>query len=729
MKTNLKSLSLSIALFSAIAGFSQNNQIQPCVTVNAMEEYFKLNPGAREKFQANQDVLQKQYLENEKNMTANKSAAVQYTIPVVFHILHQGGAENISDAAVIAALAQINSDYAAAGADASTVFAPFQAGYINSDMKFMLAKKDENGNCTTGIIHHYDSRTVWDRNPPSSAFNPALYTGITWNTTKYLNIIIVKDIVAAPSQNGTVVGYTTLPGNLANGAVQDAIVYNYGFLGGLNARSLSHEIGHWFNLTHTFGNTNNPGVVCGSTAGGDGVADTPDTKGNFSTCPASSTNTAFTCTSPNPTNSANYYQNVENFMDYSSCPKNFTTGQTTKMRTAAQSTVSSRSNLWSPSNLTATDVNGTAPCAPVAQFLPYFNLLISYSVCSGGSLLMKDYSYNASTINYSWTADNGAVIANPTLSNTSISFPTQGVSNVSLTVSNAQGSNTIVKQITVLNGQASVTGPYSESFEAPGTPANWNVINPSGSAIWAHTNIAALDGSSSFYIDGSQSAAGEQEILVTPVMDILNNPNDSLKFSYAYARSSATQNDKLEVQASLDCGGSWEVLTSLSAAQLQAGSGGTNATPFIPTPSQWKQVNLTNAGNWFDLINSPSVTFRFVFTESSTAGGGNNIFIDAVKFEGGPTGINELTKSYKLNLYPNPSNGEATLKFNLNDAATVNLNIVNILGENVLPTINYNYGSGEQIVSINKNNTLSKGIYFVNISINGAKMSKKLVIN
>ena len=118
-------------------------------------------------------------------------------------------------------------------------------------------------------------------------------------------------------------------------------------MSGLAARNLSHEIGHWFNLTHTFGNTNNPGLVCGSSAGGDGVSDTPDTKGNFSTCPASSTNTAFTCTSPNPTNTANYYQNVQNFMDYSSCPRNFTTGQTNKMRTAAQSATSSRNNLWS----------------------------------------------------------------------------------------------------------------------------------------------------------------------------------------------------------------------------------------------------------------------------------------------------------------------------------------------------------------------------------------------
>lgn len=722
MKKNLINLSVGIALFSAVAGYSQSNKIQPCVTIDAMEEYFNLNTGAREKFQANQAILQKEYLENEKNHTANKSAAVQYTIPVVFHVLHQGGPENISDAALIAALAQVNSDYAAAGADATTIFAPFQSLYINSDIKFMLAKKDPNGNCTSGIVHHLDARTKWDRNPPSSAFNAALFAGITWNTTKYLNIIIVKDIIAAPNQNGTVIGYTTLPGNLANGAIQDAIIYNYSFLNGLDARSLSHEIGHWFNLTHTFGNTNNPGQVCGSTAGGDGVSDTPDTKGNFSTCPISSTNSAFTCTSPNPTNSANYYQNVENIMDYSSCPKNFTTGQTTKMRTAAESATSSRNNLWSPTNLVFTDVNSTVSCAPIAQF----HSTTGYTVCSGGSLLMKDFSFNGAITSYSWSADNGAIIASPTSSNTSITFPTAGTSIITLEISNSQGSSTKVKNVTVSNGTPIITGNYTESFEAPGVPPNWNVFNYSTST-WFQNTIAAKDGTGSFYVDGAMFWPGQQTILDMPVMDVVNNPNNLLMFSYAYARQTSTHNDKLVLQGSLDCGGNWIDVVNLASSTMQNGSGGVSTNPYVPIASEWKDVDVTTYPYWFNFINSQSASFRFVFTEDPTSGSGNRLFLDAVSFQA-PAGFNELTINYKLNLFPNPSNGQATLKFNLNDAATVNVNVVNVLGQNVLPATSNVYAAGEHIVSLNKNNTLGKGIYFVNISVNGAKMSKKLVI-
>jgi len=164
---------------------------------------------------------------------------------------------------------------------------------------------------------------------------------------------LIKNIIPQGSVvgGGIIVGYTYKPGTWSAGASQDAIVYNYGFLSGLDARSLSHEIGHWFNLSHTFGNTNNPGVTCGD----DGLYDTPPTKGNFSSCPSSISGNA--CAVSGNTVWAAGQQNVENIMDYSSCPKNFTMDQTTAMRTALASAISNRQNLWQNANLIATDVS------------------------------------------------------------------------------------------------------------------------------------------------------------------------------------------------------------------------------------------------------------------------------------------------------------------------------------------------------------------------------------
>ncbi len=723
MKKQLSKFTIGIALFSSLVGYSQ---IQPCVTVDAMNQYFASNPQAKIEYEKKQAKFELDYQATIlANKSQNKVAAVQYTVPVVFHILHTGGAENITDAQCIAALAQMNSDYAAAGSDFNSIYPDFKALYINSDIKFMLAKKDPNGNCTNGIVHKYDTRTVWDRNP-SNAFS-YLYTGITWNPTKYLNIIIVKDIVAAVNQNGTVIGYTFLPGTWGSGADQDAIVYNYSFLSGLNARSLSHEVGHWLNLSHTFGNTNNPGVTCGSQSGGDGVSDTPDTKGNFSTCPATNTNSTIICTSGNPS----YYQNVENIMDYSSCPKNFTSGQTTRMRNALQSPTSGRNNLWSNGNLVATDVNGLGTCAPIANFLSTTG---GYTVCSGNSLTMKDFSYNAAVTGYTWTANNGAIITSPNASITAINFPNIGSVNVTLNVSNNQGNNSVTKVVTVLNGAASITGPYFESFETANViPPNWLVINQSGVA-WDQTGVAGIAGNSSMFLDGTQSSAGQIDILQMPMMDVVNNPNNVFSFKYAYARQSTTQADVLKLQGSLDCGGTWKDIFIFSASTMASLSGGISSNPFTPTSNQWKFYDVSNnAPNWFgDLYTtSASVLVRFNFQEDPNNGNGNRLFIDAVDFSDPtmPLGINQLAKSIKFNLLPNPTNGEATLKFSLNDASAVTVSVLDVLGKEVLPATNTNFAAGEQSMTLNKNNTLSKGIYFVNLSVNGAKVSRKLIVN
>jgi len=729
MKKQISTLTLSLALLSSAICYSQ--QIQPCVTVDAMNQYFATNPQAKIEFEKKQSNFQLQYESNILNQVQNKTAAVEYTIPVVFHILHTGGSENVSDALCIAALNQANSDFAAAGSDFNSIYADFKALYINSDIKFVLAKKDPSGNCTNGIVHTYDTRTLWDRNP-AGAFS-YLYTGITWNPTKYLNIIVVKDIVAAPSQNGTIVGYTFLPGAWPSGSSQDCIVYNNTFLGGLAARNLSHEIGHWLNLIHTFGGTNNPGTACGSSFStfaasgnvfGDGVSDTPDTKGNFSTCPATNTNSAVICTSGNPS----YYQNVENFMDYSNCAKNFTSGQTTRMRTSLQSVIAGRNNLWSTGNLTSTDVNSTGSCAPIANFIP----TNTYTLCSGNSLIMKDVSYNGTISSYSWSANNGAVVAAPSASQTSITFPNVGNVNVTLNVSNGQGSNSITKQVTVLNGVASINGPlYTESFEVSGLPPNYIATNTLGVA-WVQSPLAGSDGNASVLLDGTQSNAGEIDVLQMPLMDVLNNPNNIFTFKYAYARQTPTHADVLKLQGSLDCGATWKDIVFFSAATMASGSGGISTTPYVPSAaSQWKKYDVTNSAiNWFNYINSPSVLVRFFFQEDPAVGNGNRLFVDAISFldTNSIVGINELTKSFKFNMFPNPSNGQVTVKFSLNDPATVKINVVDILGKEVLPVTFTNYTAGEQAITINKNATLAKGIYFVNFSVNGANMSKKLII-
>lgn len=721
MKKQVSTITLALAALTGLGGFAQTAKpVIPCATYEAMETRFAQDPSARVAFEKAQQQIQEA-----GKATANAArpaSAFEYTVPVVFHVLHQGGPENVSDAACFAALDQVNKDYARMSQDTSSIFAPFKSLYVASDIKFMPAKKDPQGNCINGVVHHYDAKTKWSQ---GTAATQNSYWPYTWDPTRYLNIYIVADIVpqGTVTGGGIIVGYTYIPGTWPTGNPHDAIVYRSTFLGtnfpNPDSRSLSHEIGHWLSLAHTFGNTNNPGVVCGD----DGISDTPPTKGNFATCPAASTNTNFTCASPNPTNSNSYYQNVENIMDYASCPKNFTQGQSTNMRNLLASSISNRQNLWSASNLVFTGINNTIPCAPVADFL---SINGSYTVCAGQSLTMKDFSYNGTITSYAWSVDNSATIVAPTASQTAINFQLVGVSNVTLVVSNSQGNSTKVRTVYVIDGTPAVTGPNFESFEQ-GLPPYWEIGNEQNDAsTWVNTNMASYDQSYSYYIDGANMPPNTADYIQTPIMDVKNNSGNVFEFAYAYRKYSASTTDVLKIQASRDCGGSWEDIFTLSANVMSSGSGGTGTDPYFPnTQEEWKTYVVSSHPKWLNYINSTSVLVRFRF-ETGNVGYGNNVFVDAVNFYS-PNGVNELTQKYGLRMQPNPANDETNVILNLNDAAKVSVSVNDLLGRRVQEVAETAYSAGEYQIAVPLTN-LQPGAYIVNISVNGAVMTKKLIV-
>ena len=726
MKKQLKKIAtLTLTLFS-FAAFSQE-KIQPCNTFAAMDEAFAQDPQLKKNYEAAQEQLRLEQIEFEKNAQARQTTAVQYTIPVVFHVLYECNGVNIADSTIVQALESINKDYARTNFDTSQVATPFKNSYINSDIKMMLAHKDPQGNCTNGIVRHLDSRTHWSQTSANGGLpSNAAYWAHTWDPRKYLNVYLVAEIIpqGTVTGGGIIVGYTFRPGTWGANDPHDAIVYNMAFIGGTGAygvpkcRSLSHEMGHWFNLAHTWGSTNNPGIGCGD----DGITDTPLTKGEFGGCASS---TIATCTQTNPAMAG--LNNVGNIMNYADCDRNFTTGQTTAMRNALASTVSGRSSVSSATNLAFTDVNGTGLCNPIAEF---YSTSCSYTVCQGASLSMKDYSYNGVNTGYQWAADNGAVVASPNASITSIAFPTIGTSNVSFTITNAQGTDVKSRAVTVVSSAIGF-GPVSmESFENPGVPQDWSVQDVNNDGItWEQTSAAAYDANNSYMIAGASDPAGNSDILEMPTMDVLNNQSNTLEFAYAYRQSTSAQNDVLQIEGSRDCGGTWQTIYNMSANVMQNGSGGVSTDDFVPATNEWKVYAISSHPQWANFKNSSSVKVRFNFVEG-TAGSGNNMYIDAVHFyNSNPVGINELTKSIRFNLYPNPTTGETNVNFHLDDPATIKVSVLDIMGREVLPATEGRYNAGDQTISVNKNGTLANGVYFVNLSYNGAKMSTKLVIN
>ncbi|MFM9027842.1 MAG: hypothetical protein ACKOQ6_07575, partial [Bacteroidota bacterium] len=82
-----------------------------------------------------------------------------YVIPVVFHVLHEYGAENISDAQIYNCIENMNADYRKLNADTINTLPIFKSIAADCSVEFRLATIDPSGNCTNGIDRIYTSKT------------------------------------------------------------------------------------------------------------------------------------------------------------------------------------------------------------------------------------------------------------------------------------------------------------------------------------------------------------------------------------------------------------------------------------------------------------------------------------------------------------------------------------------------------------------------------------------
>ncbi len=212
----------------------------------------------------------------EKQIKENRSASVDpnhiFIIPIVFHIIHTNGTENISDAQIMDQVNILNRDFRKRNADTSAIVAPFQPLATDSKIEFRLAQLDPDGNCTNGIDRIYSHKT--ENANDASKLN-------AWPRSKYLNVWVIKTMESV----GTA-GYAYYPSGSDPWYMEpfDGIIIIHQYIGSIgtanitNSRALTHEVGHWLNLPHVWGSTNEPEVSCGD----EGVNDTPTTEGHLS---------------------------------------------------------------------------------------------------------------------------------------------------------------------------------------------------------------------------------------------------------------------------------------------------------------------------------------------------------------------------------------------------------------------------------------------------------------
>lgn len=688
----LKTL-LVVALGIASTGiFAQENHLY-CGERENRVRMFGMYPEAEGIARRANEALES-YTQNFTDEAPERGSQTIYTIPVVFHVIHNNGPENISDEQILNGLSILNRDFALQNADISLVVSAFENITADVGIQFALATKDPNGNCTRGI-----NRIV---SPLTSDGGQDMKDLIIWPRNKYLNIWICQDAAGAA-------GYTNLPGDVAGfwGAATDGIVVRSDYVGAIGtstnqrSRTLTHEVGHWINLYHTWGPGNSPGVASNCNQD-DNVTDTPNTIG-WTTCSL----TGSSC--------GNTVDNVQNYMEYSYCSRMFTEGQRTRMRAAITSSVASRSSLITAANLLATGVTNPSLC--VADFKFDKSIL-----CAGDSVAFTDVSYHGIT-SWNWNFGDGVTLvgSDPAVhQNPTHIYNTPGTFTVTLTVSNGADelSKTYSNVITVL-GEGGINTPLLEGFEGTWPDNNWFVNNVDGDETWQVVSTS-YSGTKGLKLSNFTSESGHIDEFISNTFDMSAIDTIFVSYKWAYANRVNETDDRLRISASGDCGTAWTLARIRKGTTNLPTRTGTNLA-FTPSGiDQWSGETLT-------LTNSSYMTENFQLKYEFISYGGNNIYLDDINITVVDTLGNfiELTESpLEISLFPNPTNDATTLVLGSAAHRKTEVTLFNSAGDLVDRIFSGNLSVGTHNFEIEKQ---PAGFYIVQIQSGNAVIHRKLI--
>lgn len=694
----MKRLFFTLAiLFTAIMLQAQQPVFRPCDTDVMWEKAIMKDPAAIKRNELVREA--RKHFDKQKTqmqIQAHRAAtgSLLFRIPVVFHVIHTYGSENISKAQIEDAMRIMNLSFQKLNPDTGMVIPLFQPIFANPEVEFVLASIGPDGSCTDGITRTYS--------PLTSAASDNVKALIGWPSDKYFNIWVVQNIASGAA------GYAYYPGISAN---IDGVVIRHDYVGGIGTsngsnyteRSLTHEVGHWLDLPHTWGSSNTPGLASNCNID-DGIGDTPTTIGvsNFS-CNTSQ-------------NTCGQIDNVQNYMDYASCHYMFTEGQKQAMQSALLSGVGNRFDLWQTSNLLAT---GTDPsqtpglCKPVADFDVQL-----VTICQGSSATFRDVSWGGAVTSRTWSFPGGSP-STDTSANPIVTYNTPGVYDVELTVSNAAGSDVLIRtaKVVVSPSPGASAVPYSEGFETITlSGAGWVVDNADNNNGWELFTGAASSGITSVrLVNWIGNNSGSVDGLIMPSFNAVNISGAQMNFKYAFAAKNSNDASALRVLVSNNCGASWIPRLTKSGATLRT----TSNTPanYVAATSHFVNQVVNLASAQFSGQSNAIVKFEFINDQ------GNNIYIDDINITGLVGTGEELAAFYEFEAFPNPSRENMTVRIQSAFNADVRFELMDVAGR-MIQTVQMERSAGQ--ISAELNGKDLSGVYLLRITVNDHSFTRRV---
>ncbi|MFN5346289.1 MAG: T9SS type A sorting domain-containing protein [Bacteroidota bacterium] len=734
-KTYIALLGLMMSL--STIGFSQSGRT--CGSMDHLQHQIAEDPTVETRMQQIENATSR-WLSD----PSHRTGAI-ITIPVVVHVVYNTAAQNISDAQVQSQIDVLNEDFRKLNADASLTPSIFSAVAADCQIQFCLAQRDPNGNATTGIIRKATTTTAFSTN--DNMKRTANGGSDAWNTTQYLNIW-------SCNMSGGILGYAQFPGGTAS---TDGVVILYsafGRTGTVSApynkgRTATHEVGHWLNLRHIWGD-----ATCGS----DLVNDTPTHNTANYGCPTYPH--LSTCTGT-PT------EMTMNYMDYTddACMYMFTAGQSARM-TAAINT--SRTGLL-------TSLGCTPPTPPT-----------SCGTVTG----LTSSSVGSTTATVSWTAVSGATSyslqyrAVGSATWTSVTTSATSTNLTGLTVSTAyefQVTSSCSGTLGTVSTLANFTTTAAAACGTPASLASSSITSSSATVSWG-----AVTGASSYLVQYrvSTSTTWTNSVTVTTASATLTGLTASTTYQYQVtatcsgtagtassigtfttSAASTTCNDVYESNNSRNTSKTiaintdifakigtstdkdWFKFTTLSTApkikvfldQLPAdydlalynstGStlatsvlGGTSSETIIYntyTTGRTCYIQVYGYASAFNANSCYRVRVSTSATNFRTADGSEENSNEIVSAE-------KVTGLEGLNLFPNPANTSLTINYFTPSMENTSIEIYDMMGQLVNSmNVNANEGFNSRELDLT---SMSNGVYFLKVTQNNNTLTNKFVV-